>query len=128
MRSKPIEVFEHEDFTDEELFQITLKGENREDYIGLSICAMNLDLQEGMLGIKDEEGSSIVHKCMIAFMNLPLPIKASILQQNRIIVPSLTGGGQNKPLQIALLSIPKIRMVMKRDCVVDTLTGENDSE
>lgn len=106
------------DLSESEIIGLTAKGEDSKDYVAFDIVAMGLELQPQILKVKDSEDSDTHHHCLLAVMPFPLPIDKKILQQNQLIVPNMSA---NSPIQKALGDIPYIRIVVKKESVVESL-------
>lgn len=106
--------------TPNEAIEITLQGKDPKDYVALDIVAMGMQMQPQTAKVKESEGSDISHKCIICTIPFPLPIDSSILNQKKLIVPTL-GGQENGTLELAMGGIPRIRILMKKDSIVDSL-------
>jgi len=109
----------------EEIFGLVTEGKNPEDFMAIEVVAMGMQMTPNIAKVKEHEGSEKVHKCIICTIPFPLPIESSALSQKKLIVPTL-GGAENGTLELALGSIPKIRILMKKDAVVDTLKEDKE--
>ena len=115
--------------TPNEELEITLQGKDPKDYIALDIVAMGMQMQPQTAKVKEEPGSDISHKCVICTIPFPLPLDSSVLTQKKLIVPTM--GAQNGTLELAMGGIPRIRILLKKDSIVDSLkdiSGSIDDE
>lgn len=115
---KPIQ---KDQLTPNEEVNIIAQGKDPNDYVAMNIVAMGLELQPQVARVKDHEDSDIRHECLLALMPIPLPIDKKILQQNQLIVPTME---QNSPIQKVLAEIPMVRLVLKKEAIVQTLQGD----
>lgn len=106
--------------TQEEQLEITLQGKDPNEYIALDIVAMGMQMQPQTAKVKEEHGSETSHNCIICTIPFPLPLNPQVLMQKKVIVPTMNGEDSGS-LEIALGGIPKVRIVMKRDALVDSL-------
>ena len=113
------------ELSEEEKMEMILEGKNPNDYMALNIIAMGMNLTEHKARVKEFEGSDKTHNCLICTIPFPLPLDTSVLNQKKLIVPSLSGqnGGT---LDLSLGGIPKIRLLIKKASVVDTLKQAED--
>ena len=102
----------------EESISITVQGKNPDDYTALNIVAMGLELQPQTAKVKESEDSEIRHNCIIAVIPFPLPLDKKILQQNQLIVPNMQ---QGSPIQKVLGDIPRVRLIIQKDALVETI-------
>ena len=109
--------------TPNEAIEITLQGKDPNDFVALDIVAMGMQIQPQTAKVKESEGSDVSHKCIICTMPFPLPLDSSILNQKKLIVPTL-GGQENGTLELAMGGIPRIRLIMKKEALVDTLKDD----
>lgn len=102
-----------------EAIEITLQGKDPNDYVALDIVAMGMQMQPQKAKVKEQEGSDISHNCIICTIPFPLPLDPSILTQKRLIVPTL--GQPDGTLELAMGGIPRVRILIKKESLVDTL-------
>ena len=120
-----MKTIEKSKLTEDEKLEMVLAGKNPQDFIALDIVAMGMNLTEHRARVKESEGSENTHNCLICTIPFPLPLDTSILNQKKLIVPSINGQ-QSGSLEIALGGIPKIRLLIKKDAVVDTLKQDKE--
>ena len=120
-----MKTIEKKDLSQQEILDMITQGKDPNEYMALEIVAMGLQMTPNTARVKEYEGSDTSHKCIVCMMPFPLPIARSALNQKKLIVPTM-GGQQEGTLELSLAGVPKIRLVMKKNSVVDTLNQDEE--